>query len=145
MARYQFKERPGCMIWWLGSIIVLLFISLVQNLTGGPDQLKHLETIMPGVVIPSWMPAFGISSGLAQIGCAVALLLWKKWGFYGLVALNLIGTFITIPMAKSMHEMLAAKVGPQSASLLMIFAFTMSFLQILITYLVIRPVWDELE
>jgi hypothetical protein len=133
------------MIWWLGFMIVSLAISLLKSLIGGPDSLKHVETIMPDVIFPSWMYAYLLLSGLAQIGCAFALLFWKKWGFYGLVALWVIGIIISIPMIKQTQVSMVDLVGPQVASLAMLFAFIASVMQIVITYLVIRPVWDELE
>ncbi|MCX6645630.1 MAG: hypothetical protein NTY09_04635 [bacterium] len=145
MTKYQFKERPGCMTWWLGFIIVTLAISLFRTLIGGPDQLKQMETLVPGVIFPSWMYAYGLSNGLAQLGFAIALYLWKKWGFYGLVTVWVIGIIISIPMINQTQVLMVNLVGPQAASLAKIFVFIPSVMQILITYLVIRPVWDELE
>ena len=81
------KRRHGCLSIWLFLSIAFDLLFMVLYLSG-----SGFSTSPKGV--PEWaMPAL-VTLLVFEIICAVALFLWKKWGFWGFCLVNVIGFFI---------------------------------------------------
>jgi hypothetical protein len=81
------KQRHGCLTALLIVIIVLNAIGIL-----GSAILAVVGTGFLGVdiTVPLWENIVSIVLGIMTIVCAVAIFMWKKWGFWGLVAVEVI-------------------------------------------------------
>jgi hypothetical protein len=83
------KKRHGCLSIWLFLSIAFDLVFVVIYLSGSGFSLSPKG-------VPNWaMPAL-VTLLILEIICAVALFLWKKWGFWGFCLVNVIGFFINI-------------------------------------------------
>jgi hypothetical protein len=147
----QYRNRPGCMTIWLVLLIIGGVIGLFRNLSGGANSAQ-MQQMFPNFSLPPWYIPYSIVSTLAQLGFAFALFQWKRWGYYGLCVVWVIGALAALPMMSQMAMAMAtnpqfggAMPGPQLANIMDIAVFVGVGINILITYLVIQPVWDQLE
>lgn len=82
------KRRHECLTAWLGLVIIynfallrLLFESAIRQYR--PD-------------LPWWaLPASAVLS-MFDIVCVIALLMWKKWGFWGICGLNVVALIVNL-------------------------------------------------
>jgi len=81
------KQRHGCLLALLIVIIVINSVSIM-----GAAILTILGTGFLGldITIPLWNFILAIVMGVLAIICTVALFMWKKWGFWGLIAIVVI-------------------------------------------------------
>ena len=81
------QARHGCLTAWLILIIIvstiLAIVCLFQSFTAARHDIRVPDWFIPLMVI-----AFLLN--VAAIACCVALFRWKKWGFYGYVAVKAI-------------------------------------------------------
>jgi len=82
------KRRHGCLTAWL----ILLII--INPLSG----LVYLVTIDSFSDSPSWFIPAMIVFSLINFAGALALLKWKKWGFWAILAVNLVLFFINFTL-----------------------------------------------
>jgi hypothetical protein len=101
------RRRHGCLTAWLIFMLVansLLAVALV--LTGVLSNTLNEAAAQQGTpVLPGWAIFVSIGILLFNIVCAIALLNWKKWGFYGFlgstVASFVINLALGVPIAQS--------------------------------------------
>lgn len=123
------KERHGCVTAWLWLIVVMgVGTSFVYLLFG--EALAR----SPGLrdVEPWLTPVLGVLS-LANVAFGIALLRWKRWGFYGFCAMACVTLVLN----------LTAGIGAQS--------FT-GLIGVLILWVILQvkgpdqvKAWDHLE
>ena len=77
---FQKKERHGCLTAYLVFAIIANSATALLYLFGA----GAIKRGTPG--IPDWAFPVLIVLVLFNLACAIALLRWKKWGFWGLVA-----------------------------------------------------------
>ena len=68
------KSRHGCLTTWLILIIIaniIIPILVVMAVNSNPGKY------------PGWVIPLEIIFGVWAVVCALALFMWKKWGFYG--------------------------------------------------------------
>jgi hypothetical protein len=119
------KQRHGCATAWLVLMIVAnAFAALRYLIAGGQIQRQ-----LPG--FPVWAVPVLTVGCLLNIVFAVALLSWKKWGFYGFVALSALAFAVN----------LAAGVGALAVTGLIGVAILFAVLQIGGK----RSTWRQLE
>jgi hypothetical protein len=92
--------RHGCLTAWLILIIIVSTILAIVCL------FQSFMVVQQVARLPAWFPAvmlFALALNLAAVACAVALLRWKKWGFYGYLIIKIIdialGTLLGNPSA----------------------------------------------
>jgi len=110
---HSVKERPGFLSFWLGFMIFSIAFSFILVLA--------TPVISPWVAIPSL---------ILNSVCVWALYNWKRWGFYGIVTLNIIGLLLNGGLYGGLGLMIS------------IFSTAIS---ILILYVAMSPVWDYFE
>ena len=76
----QKKERHGCLTTYLVLAIIANSATALLYLFGA----GAIKRATPN--IPDWAFPVLIVLVLFNLACAIALLRWKKWGFWGLVA-----------------------------------------------------------
>jgi hypothetical protein len=97
------RQMHGCLTTWLWLIII-------GNITGvlitvfGPAFIDLPE-------LPSWYLPVSIAATACVIVCAAALLRWKVWGFWGLVALEGISVLISIAESGNYFSIGGALMG----------------------------------
>jgi hypothetical protein len=75
----RIKERHGC-------LTVYLVLAIIANSAVGLLYLFGREAIKrSNPNIPDWAFAVLIVVCLFNLACAIALLRWRKWGFWGLI------------------------------------------------------------
>ncbi len=93
----QEKERHGCLTAYLVLAIIANAATALLYLFGA----EAIKRSTPN--IPDWAFPVLIVLVLFNLACAIALLRWKKWGFWGLVASAVItlGVNLTIGLGLS--------------------------------------------
>jgi hypothetical protein len=81
------QARHGCLTAWLILIIIVSTILAIVCLFQSFMAVQHHARV-PGWFIPLMLIAFLLN--VAAIVCAVALFRWRKWGFYGYLAVKAI-------------------------------------------------------
>jgi hypothetical protein len=76
----QEKKRHGCLTAYLVVAIILNSATALLYLFGAAAIKRSSPHI------PDWAFLVLIALVLFNLACAIALLRWKKWGFWGLVA-----------------------------------------------------------
>jgi len=70
----QPKRRHGCLTTWLIIIILANIISAIVVASVASSVSSN---------IPGWLIPAEIVFGVWAVVCAIALFMWKKWGFWG--------------------------------------------------------------
>jgi hypothetical protein len=97
------RQMHGCLTIWLWMIIIL-------NITG-----TIITVIRPyqfaDIVLPSWyLPVAGADTALVIL-FAVALLKWRSWGFWGLVAMEGVSVLIAIAESGDYTSIIGGLIG----------------------------------
>lgn len=95
------KQRHGCLTAWLIFMIIANSISALVYLID-PDMVQ------PGA--SEWMFLLLAFVGAFNVMCAIALLQWKKWGFYGFCLMAVIACFINISMGLGIVSLIYAPI-----------------------------------
>lgn len=122
----QLKQRHGCLTAVLVLMIIANSLTAIFYLFSGSTAARSLPQSS------EWALPVLIILGLFNVACAIALLRWKKWGFYGFL-LSTIVTF-TVNVAIGLN----------------IFQSILGFLGIAVLYWVLqigkeKKGWDQLE
>jgi len=111
---------------WLDLQIVVFFYYLFLDLHPLP-----LHPDLPGFPIPALSyTIFSSAYDIALIVCCVFIQLWRKWAVYGYFVLNVAYTL-------SWAWMLRTWPGAP--------AFVFLFVLLLVTWLLIRPFWEQFK
>ena len=90
----QTRKRHGCLTLWLILTIAFSVTFIVLYSTG--IGINAASRSSAGWAIPILVILL-----IFQVVCAVALFMWKKWGFWGICAINAIGLFVDILLGLS--------------------------------------------
>jgi hypothetical protein len=88
------KKRHGCLTTWLVLTIIFNVIFTVLYLAGAGVS-KSLRGS------PTWAIPVLVLLLIFEIVCTLALFSWKKWGFWGFCAVNVIGIVVDIGLGIS--------------------------------------------
>lgn len=101
----QNKKRHGCLTAWLILMIIANSLTSLAFLIGSQSvRLKFPQA-------PPWaFPVLG-ALGVINLVCAIALLKWKKWGFFGFVASSLIAFAVNLMVGVPIYQALLGIVG----------------------------------
>jgi hypothetical protein len=99
------KQRHGCLLAWLILMIIgNSLVALLYLLAGG-----LIKQVMPN--IPDWsLPVLGLLC-IVNVVCAVALLKWKKWGFYGVAGTSAAAFVINLALGQGIIQSLLGLLG----------------------------------
>ena len=99
------KQRHGCLTALLLAFIIMNALGALMNLFGG----AMIRQTFPDA--PGWaLPVLGIA-GILNLVCLIALFEWKKWGFYGAVALAILGFVVNLVVGLNILQALLGLVG----------------------------------
>jgi hypothetical protein len=73
-------ERGGCLTVLLGFMVLGSLLIAISHLAT-PERVKHM--LLPHA--PDWSLPLLAALALVNLGCAIAIFRWKKWGVYGAV------------------------------------------------------------
>jgi hypothetical protein len=118
------RNRGGCLTAWLVLMILGATFAAISNfflsdtMSGFSSGFKHGD---------QWvLIAWGVLA-LVQLVAAVALMLWKKWGFWAVVATAAGSLALQIYLGFPIYLYIYTFVGP------------------LILFLLMKPTWDSFE
>ena len=92
-------ERGGCLTAFLGVSFVLnlLAIPFALYLQSQINDLSGLPNVDSGQLgLAQFFVVVAIVSGIAAVVCIWGLWNWKRWGYYGLIALQIIGGVLNL-------------------------------------------------
>jgi hypothetical protein len=99
------KERHGCLTAWLVLMIVgNSMTALTYTFASGTIQ-KSLPNA------PSWAFAVLIVASLVNLACSIALLQWKKWGFFGFIGTTAVALIINLIIGVSPVQAMLGLLG----------------------------------
>ena len=96
------KQRHGCLTAWLIFMIIANSISAIVYLVD-PDMVQ------PGA--SEWMFLLLAFVGAFNAICAIALLQWKRWGFYGFCVMSVIAGFINVSLGLGIVSLISAPIA----------------------------------
>lgn len=86
------KNRHGCLTVWLVLIIIFNIITIIIAVPKG-------SPVAPDILL-GWQTLIVIIFNLFNIVCAIALFMWKKWGFWGFCASSVITFIVNIALGE---------------------------------------------
>ena len=85
--RYD-KQRGGCLTIWLSLMTIGGAIGIFASFIRSPD------IAMFQITLPEWYQPVKAFIAIVYLVCVIGMWMWKKWGFYGIVLLNIAGVVI---------------------------------------------------
>ena len=86
-------DRGGCLTSWLVLIIIANVIAIFSDFANY-SHFFVTYAVLAGPVL--WFFIVYILLHIAILGGAIALFLWRRWGFYLIVGCFIVGTFMDI-------------------------------------------------
>jgi hypothetical protein len=135
------KQRLGCLTVWLVLMILANAVAPVSDAL----RLRKVEESIPN--FPAWViwPSFGLA--MLNIVFAVALLNWKKWGFFGILGASLAVFALKVYLLNHLD----AEIGiPQAATGLVAALALAPLVGVIILFVLLRiggeeSAWSQLE
>lgn len=84
------KQRHGCLTAWLVLVIIANALVALLYVAGGGVVAASLPSAR------GWLVPVLAVLALANVAFAIALFLWRRWGFYGFVASSLVGLVVNL-------------------------------------------------
>ena len=105
MSAYEVKQRHGCLTIWLILMIVMNSIATLLYAFGNLILREEFPDARLGLfALLAVISAFGVV-------CAIALLRWKKWGFWGCCASGLVGFGLNLSSGVGIGKSVYGLVG----------------------------------
>jgi len=99
------KHRHGCLLAFLILMIIVNTLVALMYLLGGGMIRQSLPNM------PDWaLPVLGLLC-IVNLACAIALLKWKKWGFYGLVGTSAAAVAINLVIGMGIIQSVLGLAG----------------------------------
>ena len=99
------KERHGCLTAWLVFMIIASSITAMLNLVGGSTISEQFPDA------PSWAFPLLAVLGALNVGFAIALFKWKKWGFYGFCGTAIVAFMTNLSVGVGLAPSIFGLVG----------------------------------
>jgi len=99
------KKRHGCLTAWLVLMIIGNSATAFTYLFGGVG----FSQAFPGV--PGWAMPLLVLMSIFNLVCSVALLRWKKWGFWGFAATTVFALILNLSFGLSVGSALSGLLG----------------------------------
>ena len=97
--------RHGCLTTWLVLIVVL------NALTALATPFTSVYAQQAGMKLSPLLIAVLVACAVVNVVCAVALFRWQRWGFYGIVAVAIIGMIVNLAAGLSIGKALFGFIG----------------------------------
>lgn len=101
----QEKKRHGCLTAYLVLAIIANSATALLYVFGA-EAVKRSTPNLPGWAFPVLIPLV-----LFNLACAIALLRWKKWGFWGLVASAVVTLGVNLTIGFGFSSVIVGVVG----------------------------------
>lgn len=99
------KQRHGCLTAWLIFMIVANSLAALFYLLVSSSIRQQLPNA------PEWLfPVMGIG-GLFNLGFAIALFKWKKWGFWGFCASSIVAFTLNLTAGLGIGPSMLGLIG----------------------------------
>jgi len=98
------KQRHGCLTVWLIFIIIMNSAAALMSL-----ERDTIRQYSPST--PDWALLILAVTSIMNVACAVALLKWKKWGFFGFIATSVITFVVNLMTGLNIVHALGGLVG----------------------------------
>ena len=134
MVEKQPKIHSGWVTLWIlliagANVLGILGYAAVAYLLGTNNTaLNNLTSFLSVAGTPLWAISIFITMGLVSIGSAIALLKWRKWGFFALCITYMAGFLTNIVIGNPLNI-------PHIAGL---------FVPVIL-YLLLRKEWNQLR
>jgi len=102
---FQTKKRHGCLTAYLVLAIIANSATALLYVFGA-EAVKRSTPNLPGWAFPVLIPLV-----LFNLACAIALLRWKKWGFWGLVASAVVTLGVNLTIGFGFSSVIVGVVG----------------------------------
>jgi len=90
LKRSQVKQRHGCLTTYLIVMIILSSIAVI-SVPASLSLTKYLQDVYPDYILSmTWATWIILAANVAQIGFAVAIFKWKRWGVYAFVTATVV-------------------------------------------------------
>jgi hypothetical protein len=99
------KQRHGCLTAWLVVVIILNSLTTLIYLFGSSAIASGLPSSR------TWAIPLLAVLAVANVAFAVALFLWKRWGFYGFVATSIVSFGVNLALGVNVVQALFGLVG----------------------------------
>lgn len=99
------KQRHGCLTAYLIFMIIASLLSSASYIFASELIFSQFPDA------PSWAGPVLIVLGLLNIVLAIALFMWKKWGFYGALALSVVTFFVNLAIGIGIGQALFGLIG----------------------------------
>ncbi|MEL7053357.1 MAG: hypothetical protein AAFV85_10800 [Cyanobacteria bacterium J06634_6] len=99
------KNRHGCLTAWLIFMMIGNALGLLVYLTSG----RAIQQALPGA--PDWIIPVLTVLVILNIIFTIALFLWKKWGFWGVVATSVAALVVNLAIGISPGQSILGLVG----------------------------------
>jgi hypothetical protein len=99
------KQRHGCLTAYLVFMIIANSATALIYLVGAEDIRRKIPNI------PEWSFPVLIAGTILNLVFAIALLRWKKWGFWGFVATAVVLFFVNLSLGFALGPALVGLLG----------------------------------
>ncbi|HEY8871541.1 MAG TPA: hypothetical protein VIM52_00810 [Stellaceae bacterium] len=99
------KQRHGCLTAYLVFMIIANSATALMYLVGAEDIRRKIPEI------PQWSFPVLIVGAILNLVFAIALLRWKKWGFWGFVATAMVLFFVNLSLGFALGPALVGLLG----------------------------------
>lgn len=105
-------KRHGCLTAWLIFGLVANILTFGLNVVGAflPQTLGQLGSKLPSE--PQWYTLSYCGISAALVVCGIFLLRWKKWAFFGFVAISVVAIILHAIGKHSVLSGLSAFINP---------------------------------
>ncbi len=107
------RQRHDCLTAWLIPAIFFGSLQALTNLYFGinPNLFSNLSA-QQGISNVSGATYIVLAIvGILNVICAIALLRWKKWGFYGILATSVVTFIINLSIGINLVSSLMGLIG----------------------------------
>ncbi len=99
------KQRHGCLTAWLVLMVVANSLMAALYLFRGVIIKENYSSA------PAWAPRALALVGIANVVFSVALLRWKKWGFFGFVVASGVAFVVNLKVGLSVVQAVSGLAG----------------------------------
>jgi len=113
------KERHGFVTFWLWFMIIAGIVGAIMNFINADTTATNLYFLTGKLINPAIIYVLGLL-GLFNVGFSIALLNWKKWGFWAFCVSAVVALIINISIG--LASIMPVMVVGGAVSLLILWA-----------------------
>jgi hypothetical protein len=99
------KQRHGCLTAYLVAMLVLNSLAALLYIVG----VGFIKQSLPNA--PAWTFPVLAAAATLNVVFAVALLRWKKWGFFGFVATSTLALCVNLTIGVNIAQVILGLAG----------------------------------